>query len=159
MSKYPIELDDEDITTNVGEPLVISPEVEALADRPYRLIVWQDDENGWVGQIPELPGHIAAADTAEEMLQLAEDAKRAWIAAALRHNDPIPDPRAPEAVPMKSGKYALRMPPTMHAVLSQEAERQGVSLNELIVDTLALVVAKGFDSVVRAVAESNVSHQ
>ncbi|MGI8857285.1 MAG: toxin-antitoxin system HicB family antitoxin [Thermomicrobiales bacterium] len=137
----------------------ITPEVETLAARPYRLVIWRDEDDGaWCGEIPELPGHIAAADTIEEMLALAEDAKRAWIATALSLGRPVPPPSAIEDTPMKSGKFLVRVPPPVHTALVREADRQGVSLNELVSDTLALVVAKGFDGVVRAVAESNITN-
>jgi len=136
--------------------IAITPEVEALAAQPYRLVIWRDeDDDAWCGEIPELPGHIAAADTLEEMLALAEDAKRAWIATALALGRPVPPPRPADDTTMKSGKFVVRVPPPVHTALVREANRQGVSLNELVSDTLALVVAKGFDGVVRAIAESN----
>lgn len=131
----------------------ITPEVEALANRSYSIVIEHDPEDGWIGRIPELPGHIAVGDTVEEMLALAEDAKRAWIATALSLGRPVPRPV--EDAPMKSGKFLVRVPPPVHTALVREADRQGVSLNELVSDTLALVVAKGFDGVVRAVSESN----
>ena len=131
----------------------ITPEVEELANRPYSIVIEHDPEDGWIGHIPELPGHIAVGDTVEEMLTLAEDAKRAWIATALSLGRPVPRPT--EELSMKSGKFIVRVPPPVHTALVREANRQGVSLNELVSDTLALVVAKGFDGVVRAVAESN----
>lgn len=131
----------------------ITPEVEELADRPYSIVIEHDLEDGWIGRIPELPGHIAVGDTVEEMLTLAEDAKRAWIATALSLDRPVPRPI--EELSMKSGKFVVRVPPPVHTALVREANRQGLSLNELVSDTLALVVAKGFDGVVRAVAESN----
>lgn len=134
----------------------ITAEVEALAARPYRLVIWRDeDDDSWCGEIPELPGHIAAGETVEEMLALAEDAKRAWIATALALGRPVPPPRPVDDIPMKSGKFIVRIPPPVHTALVQEAHRQGVSLNELVSDTLALVVAKGFDGVVQAIAASN----
>lgn len=136
--------------------IAITPEVEALAARSYRLVIWRDeDDNAWCGEIPELPGHIAAADTLEEMLALAEDAKKAWIATALALGRPVPPPRPADDTAMKSGKFIVRVPPPVHTALVREANRNGVSLNELVSDTLALVVAKGFDGVVRAVSESN----
>jgi hypothetical protein len=39
--------------------------------------------------------------------------------------------------PAHSGRLLLRMPRTLHAQLAETAERQGVSLNQLIVGTLA----------------------
>jgi len=72
--------------------LAITPEVEALASRPYPLVIWHDEENGWAGIMPDLPGLSAAGDTPEEMIAIAEEAKRLWIAAALADGKPVPDP-------------------------------------------------------------------
>jgi predicted HicB family RNase H-like nuclease len=38
---------------------------------------------------------------------------------------------------MSSGKILVRMPPALHEQLVAEAERQGVSLNQLVVTLLA----------------------
>lgn len=133
----------------------VTPEAEELANRPYSIVIEHDPEDGWIGRIPELPGHIAVDETVEGMLALAEDAKRAWIATALALGRPVPPPQRFDDTPMKSGKFVVRVPPPVHTALVREANRQGVSLNELVSDTLALVVARGFDGVIRAVAESN----
>jgi hypothetical protein len=45
----------------IDEPMEITPEIEALARRPYRMIVWHDEENGWAAEISDLPGLSAAA--------------------------------------------------------------------------------------------------
>ena len=85
---------DGDQITNVdAEPLVITQEVRALAARPYRMVVWHDDTDGWCAFIPDLPGLAAVGDTLEEMYTVAQEAKCLWIASALRDGDPIPTPR------------------------------------------------------------------
>jgi hypothetical protein len=40
-----------------------------------------------------------------------------------------------------SGRLMLRMPPTLHAELAEEAQREGVSLNSLITGILAGAIA------------------
>lgn len=97
MRTYPIGLDDDDRTTNVGEMLEFTREVEELASRPYPIVVWNDAENGWVGIIPDLPGLSAAGETPEEVIAIAEEAKRLWIAAALADGKPVPHPTPPAA--------------------------------------------------------------
>ena len=92
MKAYPIGIDEGDETTNVGGMLAITPEVEALASRPYPLVIWHDEENGWAGIMPDLPGLSAAGDTPEEMIAIAEEAKRLWIAADLADGKLVPDP-------------------------------------------------------------------
>jgi len=69
----------------------ITPEVERLARRPYNVVVTHEDGD-YVGRIPELPGLVTGGETLEEMYAMVEDAKRGWIASALYHGDPVPDP-------------------------------------------------------------------
>lgn len=143
-------------TEAIGTKVVLdlTPEVEALAKRPYGLVIEHDQEDRWIGRILELPGHLAVGATPEEMLTLSEDAKRAWIATALALGRSVPPPLALQQAPTKSGKFVVRVPPPIRVALAQEADRHRVSLNELVSDTLALVVAKGFDGVVQALADS-----
>ncbi len=77
----------------IDEPMRIAPEIESLARRPYCMIVWHDDENGWAAEIPDLPGLSAAGDTLEEMMATIEEEKLLWIAAALAEGRPVPAPR------------------------------------------------------------------
>ena len=88
------EIADGDEITNVdAEPLVITPEVRALATRPYRMMVWHDDTDGWCAIIPDLPGLAAVGDTPDEMYRVAQEAKGLWVASAWRDGDAIPTPR------------------------------------------------------------------
>jgi len=42
------------------------------------------------------------------------------------------------ATPTKSGRFVVRVPRSLHAALEREAEREGVSLNQLVMAKLAL---------------------
>jgi hypothetical protein len=46
------------------------------------------------------------------------------------------------ATPKKSGKFVVRLPRTLHAALEAEAEREGVSLNQLVVAKLSLSMSQ-----------------
>lgn len=60
---------------------------------PYKMVVTQDTEDGgYVVSFPDLPGCITCADTKEKAVANAQDAKRAWIEAALESNVEIPEP-------------------------------------------------------------------
>ena len=42
------------------------------------------------------------------------------------------------ATPKKSGRFVVRLPQSLHLALEREAEREGVSLNHLVVTKLAV---------------------
>jgi predicted HicB family RNase H-like nuclease len=46
------------------------------------------------------------------------------------------------ATPKKSGKFVVRLPRSLHAALEAEAEREGVSLNQLVVAKLSMSMAQ-----------------
>ncbi|MCM1333902.1 MAG: type II toxin-antitoxin system HicB family antitoxin [Bacteroides sp.] len=52
---------------------------------PYKMEIVPDaDEGGYAVSFPELPGCVTCADTLEQALKNAEDAKREWLNAALK---------------------------------------------------------------------------
>lgn len=63
---------------------------------PYRLEIIPDpDEGGFVGTYPDLPGCLTSGDTMEAVVRNAEDAKRAWLTAALEGGLAIREPESP----------------------------------------------------------------
>jgi hypothetical protein len=59
----------------------------------------------------------------------------------------------------RSGRLLLRMPSELHEELSRLAERDGVSLNQLIVGTLSQSLADGDSPVARVVEEAEPRRQ
>ena len=117
-----------------------SSAVDRYLDLPYHITLVQDeDENSgkWIAAAEELPDCASRADTAEEAIAGLKDAMAAWISAALKEGRDIPEPRSKSS---HSGRLLLRMPRTLHAALVAAAERENVSLNQFITDSLASVV-------------------
>ena len=117
-----------------------SSAIDRYLDLPYHISLVQDgEENGgkWVAAAEELPDCTSRADTAEEAIAGLKGAMAAWIGVALKEGRDIPEPRS-EVTP--SGRLLLRMPRTLHAALTKAAERENVSLNQFITDSLASVV-------------------
>ncbi len=108
MKRYPIELEDGDTTTNMGEELAITPEIVALARRPYPVLVTYKEDSGWVGRVPDLPGVIAAGDTPDEMMDVLQSAKAVYIASMLRHGETVPVLRPYDAILNPRGGIAAR---------------------------------------------------
>lgn len=109
---------------------------------PYTIKISYDNdpENpGWVAQVAELPGCLTQADTFEELGAMVQDAMRNWLAAALALGHPIPEPVTDEEY---SGKFVVRLPRSLHRQLAETAEREGVSLNQLVNVALAQMVGQ-----------------
>lgn len=100
---------------------------------PYTVEVRKTEE-GYFAKILELPGCMTWADTFEELGPMIEDAKAGWIEDALEDGDPVPEQREERDY---SGKVNLRMPKSLHRDLARRAEREGTSLNQVMITTLA----------------------
>lgn len=106
---------------------------------PYTRELIPEPEGGWFIRIKELPGCMSQGETAEEAIQMIEDAMRGWLEVALKSGTPIPEPRAEEEY---SGKFVVRVPKSLHRKLAEIAERDGVSLNQWINTALAEAIGK-----------------
>lgn len=95
---------------------------------PYRMeIVPDPGEGGFVVSYPDLPGCITCGDTLESAIKNAEDAKCAWITAALEDGITI---REPESLDNYSGQFKLRIPKSLHKALAEHSRREGISMNQ-----------------------------
>ncbi|MDM7461124.1 MAG: type II toxin-antitoxin system HicB family antitoxin [bacterium] len=56
-------------------------------------IFYSEEDEGYIADIPDLPGCSAFGETPEEALQEVQIAKQAWLAAARDAGKPIPAPR------------------------------------------------------------------
>ena len=58
--------------------------IDDYMNMPYRLEIVPDmEEGGYVAHFPELPGCITCADTMEDVIKEAMDAKWAWLDAMI----------------------------------------------------------------------------
>lgn len=95
---------------------------------PYKLEIIPDtEEGGYVASFPDLPGCLTVGDTIEEAIKNAEDAKRAWIEAALEDGVVIHEPNDLDKY---SGQFKLRIPKTLHKSLAEHAKAEGISMNQ-----------------------------
>lgn len=94
-------------------------------------------EGGYFVQIKDLPGCYSQGETVEEAMHMIEEAKQLWMESVYEDGMDIPEPRAAEDY---SGKFFIRTPKSLHRDLARMAEREGVSLNQFLVATLARAV-------------------
>ena len=98
---------------------------------PYRLEILPDpQEGGYVGILPELPGCMTTANDIDALMHNIEDAKRAWLEAALQDGLAIPEP---QSLRDYSGQFKLRLPKSLHQQLAEHAKQEGVSMNQYCV--------------------------
>lgn len=105
---------------------------------PYtRLVQEVNDESGhyFYGRILELDGCQSTGDSLEELYEGLNEAMEGYIEVKLENGLKIP---VPEKTEKYSGKFNVRLPKFLHQRLSIEAEKEGVSLNQLVLYKLAL---------------------
>lgn len=116
--------------------------VEDYLKLPYTIEVTQDESDGctgWFAKVEELPGCMTQADTFDELGEMIEDAKRAWIESALEDGVEIPLPRKVEDY---SGKFVVRLPKSLHKQLVDTASQEGVSLNTYVNVALSQAIGR-----------------
>lgn len=102
---------------------------------PYKLeIVADPTEGGYVASYPELPGCVTCADTIEDLILHAKDAKKAWLEAAMEEGITIPQPTKDDEY---SGQFKLRLPKSLHRSLAEQSKQEGISMNQYCVYLLA----------------------
>ena len=101
----------------------------------YRMeIVENKDEGGYVLSYPDLPGCITCGDTVQDAIINAQDAKKAWLEAALEEGIEIYEPDSLEDY---SGQFKLRIPRSLHKSLAEHSKKEGISMNQYCLYLLA----------------------
>jgi len=112
-------------------------EVKDYMKLPYtRLVQEMNDETGhyFYGRILELEGCQTTADSLSELYEELNEIMQSYIEIKLQNNLPIPIPGNAEKY---SGKFVVRLPKSLHQRLVIEANKEGVSLNQLALYKLA----------------------
>ena len=90
----------------------------------------KDEGGGWLITFPDLPGCVSDGDTIEEAIESGADAEKAWLEANAEWQ--------PEE---KSGKLNIRIPKSVHRQLANQAHKENVSINTLIVAYLSSAIS------------------
>lgn len=103
----------------------------------YPVTLYPDADGGYVAQIKDLPGCLTQGETVDETMTNINEARELWIETAYEAGDDIPLPSNDSTY---SGKLVVRMPKSLHRSLAENAEREGVSLNQYIVFLLSAAI-------------------
>jgi antitoxin HicB len=102
--------------------------------KPYGRYVVPESDGTFRAEIVEYPGCIAVGDTAAEALSNLENVAASWLEAVLAKGQRVPDPIENAGF---SGKLVVRLPKSLHKKAAHTAAREGVSLNQFIVSSIA----------------------
>ncbi|RTH31776.1 toxin-antitoxin system HicB family antitoxin [Thermus scotoductus] len=108
--------------------------LEYYLNLKYPVLLVPEPEGGFTALIPDLPGCVSVGETEEEALRNVEEARQLWLETAYEFGDEIPLPSSEREY---SGRILVRMPKSLHRRLAEEAEAEGVSLNQYIVSLLS----------------------
>lgn len=115
-------------------------QVEDLMQRPWSRQVVADEDGVYVASIPELKGCFAAGPTPGDALNALEQILPEWFEVALESRTPIPPPKriTPDEY---SGRFSVRVPRSLHRALSEYADEEDSSLNQLVATLLSRAMA------------------
>ncbi|MCD7862529.1 MAG: toxin-antitoxin system HicB family antitoxin [Lachnospiraceae bacterium] len=105
---------------------------------PYTRIVQEiHDESGhyFYGRILELDGCQSTGATLDELYESLNEAMEGYLEVKLENQLPVPIPSTTDGY---SGKFVVRLPKSLHQRLVIEADKEGVSLNQMVLYKLAL---------------------
>jgi len=103
---------------------------------PYTYILKQESDGSYFISVKELPGCMSVGNTIAEAHEMIRDAMKAWIGYCLDDQIPIPEPEE-ETLDDYSGKFVVRITPTLHKKLAEGAKKNGVSMNHYTSELLS----------------------
>lgn len=99
---------------------------------PFNVIA--DPDGGYVIVFPDLPGCLTQIENLDEVGPMADEIRRLWIETGFERGNAIPLPSFPEEY---SGRFVIRIPPSLHRTLAERAKRENMSLNQYVTLRLA----------------------
>ena len=105
---------------------------------PYRMEIIPDiEEGGYTAWYPDLQGCLTCSETILDVVANAQDAKKAWLEAAMEDGIEIPEPSRDDTSDY-SGQFKLRIPKSLHRTLAANAKKEGISMNQYCVYLLSM---------------------
>ena len=112
--------------------------VDYYMSLPYHIEIIPDmEEGGYTAKFPDLPGCLTCAETIEDLMANAQDAKKTWFTAAIEDGIEIPEPGCETDLSAYSGQFKIRMPRSLHRTLAVNAKKEGISMNQYCIYLLS----------------------
>lgn len=104
------------------------------SDRYTYRVTWSEEDQEYVALCVEFPSLSWLAAHPEDALKGIRQVVDEVVADLKSNNEPIPEPLATKKY---SGKFMVRIPPSLHRNLALEAAENKISLNRLASDKLS----------------------
>ena len=133
------------VSTSVKEPRAgkkaeLEQQIDHYAGLPYMINIEPgNDGDRYVARLVELPECSMAGDTPEAAVGNLEENKREWIEDWLKQGNKMPSPLRMRNL---SGKFQVRISPSLHEAIALRAELDGISLNSYVSSALSRVVGQ-----------------
>lgn len=111
-----------------------------ILKKPYGRVVIPESDGKFRAEIIEFPGCITLENTAAEALARLEELAASWLKTVIDKGQEIPKPIGETGF---SGKLLVRLPKSLHRKAAYIAAREGVSLNQFILSSLAEQIGGG----------------
>jgi predicted HicB family RNase H-like nuclease len=105
-----------------------------MIDKYCYTVSWSEEDEAYIGRVSELPSLAAHGDTRETALQEISQLVEYVLKDLEESGEAIPEPFATRQF---SGRFNVRIGKSLHRALAVEASRQGISLNQLVIQKLA----------------------
>jgi antitoxin HicB len=97
----------------------------------------EEQGGGWGAEAVELPGCFADGKTPDEAINDLKEVIDEWFDILEQDGKPVPSPIRIRDNALYSGKFTVRVSKSLHRLLAERAEEEGVSLNQLVNSLLA----------------------
>lgn len=105
------------------------------ADHYAYRVQWSEEDGEYVGTVVEFPGLSWLSPTPGETLDGIRRVTGECVEDMLAHGEQPPQPLSDRSY---SGRFNVRITPDAHRRLALEAQEEGVSLNHLVAERLAV---------------------
>lgn len=119
----------------------------------------EEDGGGFLATVPTLPGCMSDGETQEEALTNVQDAIECWIETAEEIGKEIPHSDVYKSENDYSGKLSLRIPKSLHKKVSERADVEECSINQLIMMYVSMGIGNEYGKQHVSITLNNQSNE
>lgn len=111
-------------------------QIEKASRQYVKLVEWSEEDQCFIGSAPPLIGQSCHGATEAQVLTQLNRIVEKWVTTILTEGKPLPEGSANREF---SGKFVVRISPSLHKKAALQAMARGDSLNHFVAEALAKV--------------------